>query len=161
MNTQNRLRVMREVALRAEDMQATARDLGGKAAVGLTRSRRSQVTGLEGTANSALKTTDVLDYIKLRIARQRNDEWTYQQWGETLLNYLGETLAAERNAICAALEISRPGADALDVHLMLVREFVRQFSAEYEYQCARAAVPSAGAAGQRQAARGAGPQQGG
>ena len=137
---QDRLRAMREVAVRADNMHDAARDLGGRAAAGLTRSRRSQVTGLEGTANSALKTSDVFDYITLRIARQRRDEWTQRSWGPDLLTYLSVKLAGERDAICAALKIEQPSIEAVEVHLMLVREFVRQFSAEYEYQCALAAA---------------------
>jgi hypothetical protein len=134
-NAQERLKVMREVALRADNMQETAREIGGNAALGLTRSRRAQVTGLESIANSALKTTDVLDYIKLRTARQRRDEWTYGNWGPVLLDYLSKTLASERDVICKQLGIDVPSIDSVEVHLMLVREFVRQFSAEYEYQC--------------------------
>lgn len=134
-NAQERLKVMREVALHADNMQETARKIGANAAQGLTRSRRSQVTGLESIANSALKTSDVLDYIKLRIARQRRDEWTYGGWGPELLAFLSDTLRGERTTICQQLGLDAAGMDGLEVHLMLVREFVRQFSAEYEYQC--------------------------
>lgn len=134
-NAQERLKVMREVALRADNMQETAHAIGGNAARGLTRSRRAQVTGLESIANSALKTTDVFDYIKLRTARQRRDEWSYGNWGPALLDYLSKTLAEQRNVICKQLGIDVPSIDSVEVHLMLVREFVRQFSAEYEYQC--------------------------
>jgi hypothetical protein len=141
-NTQDRLKVMREVALRADDMQAKARELGGNAALGLTRQRRAQVTGLEGIANSALKTSDVLDYIKLRIARERRGEWTYGNWGPDLLQYLGPTLGERRTDICSRLGLDAAGIDGLEVHLMLVREFVRQFSAEYEYQCRLHELPS-------------------
>ena len=68
-NTKDRIRVLRAVALHADQYQAPAEAMGRKAAAGLTRAKRAQITGLEAMANSALKVTDVLDYVKLRTAR--------------------------------------------------------------------------------------------
>lgn len=133
MSSQLRLQMLREVALRADGFQVQAEDLGSKAARALTDSKRSQVTGLESMANSALKVTDVFDFIKLRTARQ--EEWRKEDWGTGLLEFVCNDLREQRNKICNALQITSPSLEAQDVHLMLIREFVRQLSAHYEYAC--------------------------
>ncbi len=134
MDEQKRMGVLREVALRADGFYEKAQELGQKAAVALTRDKRSQITGLEGIANSALKTTDVFDFIKLRAARQK--KWREDGWGSSLLNVLSQDLRRDKNAICESLEIEPQSLDGLEVHLLLIREFVRQLAAHYEYKCA-------------------------
>jgi len=133
MSSQLRLHILREVALRADSFQPQAEDLGSKAARALTDSKRAQITGLESMANSALKVTDVLDFIKLRSARQ--EEWRTGNWGALLLEFVRDNLREQRNQICATLKIDAPSPHSQEVHLMLIREFVRQLSAHYEYEC--------------------------
>jgi hypothetical protein len=143
-NAQQRLRVLRAVAQQADrdEVRGKAEELGRLAAEGLTRNRRAQVTGLENAANSAMKTSDVLDYIKLRAARHK--EWMHGNWGPDLLDYLSgsdpqaaplSNLRLIRNKICTDLNIKPDSAEGLDVYVLLIREFLRQFSAEYEYKC--------------------------
>lgn len=129
-----RMEMLREVALYAdkETFYAKAEELGKKAAGALTRSKRSQITGLEAVANSALKTSDVFDFIKVRSARHK--EW--HSWGPELLKYFRGELGKQRRQICQeTLKINPQSVDGLYVHLLLIREFVRQLSAHYEYKC--------------------------
>jgi len=143
---QRRLRTLRAVALQVdrENVRKKAEELGEKAAKGLTHDRRAQVTGLGNAANSAFKVSDVFDYIKLRTARHK--EWMHENWGPDLLNFLSgaeapanpaplSNLRLIRDQICGELHIATDSAEGLDVYLLLIREFVRQFSAEYEYRC--------------------------
>ncbi len=130
-DTTLRMRILREVALRADGFYGQSQRLGRQAAVGLTDKKRAQISGLENIANCALKTTDIFDYIKLRAARQ--SEW--QGWGPELLDYLSRDLRPQREAICATLKIDNNSAEGLETHLLLIREFVRQLAAQYEYAC--------------------------
>lgn len=132
---QQRMSMLREVAYRADrdEFYNKAERLGQKAAQALTRKKRSQITGLEATANSALKTSDVFDFIKIRTARQK--AWRGDRLGPELLAYLKDTLREERHIICNKLKIDSDSATGLQVHLLLIREFVRQLSAHYEYAC--------------------------
>lgn len=131
-----RMKMLREVTLRADSFYDTAQDIGTKAASGLTDKKRAQISGLEGIANSAQKTSDVFDYIKLRTARQK--EWRKDNWGASLLDYLSQDLRERRKEICAGLGVDVESAEGMDVHLLLIREFVRQLAAQYEYECYRA-----------------------
>ncbi len=128
---QLRIKMLREVALRADGFYDEAEKLGRRAAKALTDKKSSQIKNLEGIANSALKTSDVFDFIKTRTARQ--EKW--QAWGPDLLNYLSRDLRTNRRVICEQLGIDTESADGLEVHLMLIREFVRQLAAQYEFAC--------------------------
>lgn len=108
----------------------------GSLAVGL---RRAQISGLESVANGTRKVSDVLDYIKLRTARHK--EWRVNEVGARLLEALEQDLRERRDGICAELE--RPGAAGgaiavddymrQDIHIRLVRGFVAQVAAQYEF----------------------------
>lgn len=135
MNAQQRMGVLREVALWADLFYDKALDLGKKAATSLRRNRRSQITGIEAIANSAIKTTDIFDFIKLRVAR--NEDWRNENWGNQLLDFLSRDLRDRKNTICQNLNIDHQSIDGLEVHLLLIREFVRQLAAHYEYECAK------------------------
>jgi hypothetical protein len=128
-----RMKMLRAVALRADRFYAKAQDLGSRAAQALSDKKRAQINGLEGVANSALKTTDVFDFIKVRTARQ--DEWRKGGWGPDLLDYLSRDLRGQRKTICTDLKIDPNSAEGIQVHLLLIREFVRQLAAQYEYAC--------------------------
>lgn len=143
-----RLKMLRAVAIQADrdEVRGKAETFGQKAAEGLKSSKRAQVTGLENAANSALKVSDVFDYIKLRTAR--HSEWRQENWGSDLLEYMSgsgdqknpaplSNLRLIRDYICGDLKIAKDSAAAQEVYLLLIREFTRQFSAEYEYRCKR------------------------
>jgi hypothetical protein len=128
-----RMEMLREVSLRADNFYGKAEHLGKQAAGALTSDKRAQISGLQATANSALKTTDVFNYIKLRTARQ--PEWQQGRWGIELLKFLSGKLREEREDICGNLGIAAKSPEGLEVHLMLIREFVGQLAAQYEYAC--------------------------
>jgi hypothetical protein len=63
------IKIIHEVNDRAEKFYEDAVKIGDHAAHALGRSHRSQLTGLENVAESALKITDIFDYIKRQTAR--------------------------------------------------------------------------------------------
>jgi hypothetical protein len=116
--------------------QWAARALGGR--------RRAQITGLESIANSSLKVSDVLDYLKKQTAksqageawRRRNDE--QQELGPELIAFINSTLGNRRNLICSSVErVTEQAAteqERQQTYLALIREFVRQVAAQYELE---------------------------
>ncbi|NJN68121.1 MAG: hypothetical protein HC884_16120 [Chloroflexaceae bacterium] len=127
-------RMLREVALAADAFYKKAEELGQQAFASLGREKRSQITGLESLANSTQKTSDVFNYIKTRTARQK--EWRKKDFGKDLLLYLETTLATERNNIVANLKAQKIELDAhqqKEVYLLLIRAFVAQLAAQYEF----------------------------
>lgn len=134
MSEELRIRMLRQVALRADGFYAKAESLGQRSAEALTDKKRAQISGLEGIANSALKTSDVFDFIKVRTARHK--EWQQGGWGADLLTALSDDLRQDRELICNTLQVKPESAEGLQIHLLLIREFVRQLAAHYEYACA-------------------------
>src|SRR5207248_10794597 len=99
--------------VQAEIFYEDAVQRGDHAAYALTKAHRSQMTGLENIAESALKASDILDYIKRQTARFSYWRQTFpgekpsdEAFGERLKNYLEGELQTRRNAICNALNIS-------------------------------------------------------
>lgn len=127
-----RMQIMRQVALRADGFYGKAEELAGLAVDGGTK--RAQISGLETLANSTLKSTDVFDYIKLRTGRHQ--QWRNKEWGKQLLTYLMRDLKSTRREICVALDLSAESPEAQRAYLLLIREFIHQFAAHYEYAAA-------------------------
>lgn len=136
MNVEQRIGMRREVALQADRFYDDAQALGKLAAEAKTK--RAQISGLEAIVNSADKTSDVFDFIKLRAARHK--EWRKHDWGARLLDALSKDLRRKKEDICKDLEIEQQSLDGLEVHLLLMREFVRQVAAHYEYAAYMAEV---------------------
>jgi len=139
MNTQRqmrRMKMMHHVAAEADRFYPRAEELGQLAADALTSRRRAQMTNLESIANSALRVSDVLDYIKIRTARsEKGKDWRKGRLGEKLLEFIGQTLKTEHhNRACLALDISQDSAEGQQVYLHLIRAFVHQLVAQYEYK---------------------------
>ena len=137
-----RMRMLRRVALQADNFYDQVEELGWEAALALTRSKRSQITNLESIANSSLKVTDVYNYIKTRTARdarQSNAEqkrgWHQEELGVKILNFVEVKLQERKENICKRLDIRPNTVEGQQVHLLLIREFVRQLAAHYEYAC--------------------------
>lgn len=142
-----KLLYVREVARVADSFYDDGARFGDWAAeAGLNR---SQITGLESVANSTLKVADVLDYLKKQTARSKPDrDWRHRLQpeagllGPALITYLSATLRDQRDAVCAAVAARAPQAapanpspdpyERQEVHLALIREFVRQVAAHYE-----------------------------
>ncbi len=133
--TRFRLQAMREVAEQADKFYKEAESLGTAAAKSFTSRHRKQITDLEGVANSAMKVTDVINHIKNQTARR--DTW--RELGPQLLDTIQGSLDNRRKIICKRLQLSdnecEKAKQAQQIHLYLIREFVRQLAAQYEYQC--------------------------
>jgi len=151
------MQIILEVNHQAENFYEDAILLGDHAAYALTIRHRSQMTGLENIAESALKTSDVLDYVKRQTARFAywrqdfpNGEASKGSFGERLRTYLEEELAKKRDVICRErLKIG----DKTDEHrqirrrvyLLLMRQFLRNMIAHYEYRVSFSETPKKGA----------------
>ena len=131
------LQIARAVAkeLDNDDVYARAKNLGNKA-MGL---KRSQISGLENIANGSRKVSDVLDYLKLRTARHK--EWQNNGIGAELLHELEQELRKLRDGIWKELEqqveqqVKADERDYVrqDVYMRLIRGYVAQVAAQYEY----------------------------
>lgn len=131
------MQIVRAVAVAADSFYGDAKRLGETAAGCFPGSRRSQITGLENVAAGAIKISDVLDYIKKQVGKEASNQpdkhaWRKNDFGAELLNYLEKNLREQLNH----LAITPPLTDAAErqrTHLMLIREFVRQVAAHYEF----------------------------
>lgn len=99
---------------------------------------QAQMTGLENIAETALKATDVLDYIKKQMARGRSGWTTTHRFGENLKQYIETGLTPAIDAICAQIGIDstteQDRRDRQQVRLHLIRQLIRQVVVQYEYQ---------------------------
>jgi len=128
------LQIARAVAkeLDQDPVYDRAKALGSQS-VGL---RRAQISGLESVANGTRKVSDVLDYIKLRTARHK--EWRVNEIGAALLEAMEQDLRTRRDGICNELTSLADGAAVddymrQDIYLRLIRGFVAQLAAQYEF----------------------------
>jgi hypothetical protein len=134
------MKIIREVSNQAENCYDDAVKLGDHAAHTLKAEHRSQMTSLETIAESTFKISDVFDYIKKQTARfpywrQGFPEYKNPElgFGEHLKSYLEDDLARKRDVICSALKI-QDIQERRRIHLLLIRQFIRQMVVEYEYQ---------------------------
>ena len=130
------MQIVRAVALAADGFYEDAKKFGETAVDCFTGGRRSQITGLESLANSSIKVSDVLDYIKKQVGKDSDKSekqtWRKNDFGKKLLEYLEVNLRRQ----LGTLSLSPPSTDKAEqqrVYLMMIREFVRQLSAHYEY----------------------------
>jgi hypothetical protein len=133
-----RMKIVREVALAADRMYDQAQHFGNLAARALGTDRRSQITGLESIANSSQKVSDVLDYVKLRTARdhqtRREKGWHKDELGKTLLAFFETDLRKERDTLCTSKDLlSLDDFQRQEVYILLIRAFVARLAAQYEY----------------------------
>jgi hypothetical protein len=140
------MQIILEVSDQAENFYEDAVKLGDHAAYALKIRHRSQLTGLENIAESALKVSDVFDYVKRQTARFSywrqdfpNVDAASGSFGERLQAYLESELAKKRDIICKdKLKIG----DKTDEHrrirrrvyLLLIRQFLRSMIAQYEHR---------------------------
>jgi len=140
----NQVKIIREVNIQAEEFYKDAVELGIHAAYALKVNHRSQMTGLENIAESALKYSDIFDYIKRQTARypywQQGPEHEKSgvAFGERLLNYLERELVNRRESVCKRLSIGDKTDEDKQLrrrlYLQLIRQFVRQMVVQYEYR---------------------------
>ncbi len=129
------LQLVRAVALEADGFYEKSGEFGTKASGSFPGKQRAQMKNLEYIANSALKVADVLDYVKKQIGKDdpKKPVWKKDDFGEKLLTHL-ETDVRKR---AGTLTVNPPVTDRAEsqrVQLQLVREFIRQMVAQYEFQ---------------------------
>jgi len=130
------LELVRRVALAADKFYKDSKEFGQEAAVCFTGDvGKSQVRNLESIANSTLKVSDVLDYIKKQVGREnpRKPVWTKDEFGRLLLEKLENDLGKVAEELTKdAAEGARP-RERQQVHIQLIQQFVRQTAAQYEF----------------------------
>jgi hypothetical protein len=135
-NKIDEMKIIREVNIQAEAFYLEAKVLGDHAADAFGEKHRSQITGLENIAESAFKTSDIFDYIKRQTAR--HEHWRKNDFGKKLIEKLETELGKRRKLICGGLKISEKTEHGQQerrrIHLLLIRQFVRQMAVEYEFQ---------------------------
>ena len=140
------MQIILEVTRQAENFYEDAIKLGDHAAYALKAKHRSQMTGLETLAESALKASDVLDYIKRQTARFSYWRESFpkdapnQSFGERLKEYVEKTLVERRNVICSKDRLNIGDKTDEDqrkrrrIYMLLIRQFLRQMIVQYEYR---------------------------
>ena len=132
------MKILKEIAQTADsdDFCNRAKELGEGASKAFGSRHRNQMTNLENIANSTLKVTDVLDYIKKQVARSENHKiWRKDNFGTRVKEHIEQSLRAQRREICGRLEgIEENSLDGQRIYLGLIREFVRQLVVHYGYQ---------------------------
>ena len=133
-----RMKILKGIAEVADldDFYAKAKTLGETASVAFGERHRSQMTSLENVANSTLKVTDVIDFIKKQFAKSKpNQDWRKNDFGIELKKYIEQSLRKRREDICRPLEgIEETSIEGQRIYLNLIREFVRQLVIHYEYR---------------------------
>ena len=132
------MKIIKEVAQVADrdDFYGKSETLGEIASRAFGERRRSQMTSLENIANSTLKVTDVLDFIKKQFAKSKpNEDWRKEDFGIELKKYIEQSLRKRREEICHVLEgVEEESVEGQRIYLSLIREFVRQLVIHYEYR---------------------------
>ena len=135
-NKIDEMKIIRDVNMQAEIFYGEAKELGDRAAAAFGEKHRAQITGLENIAESALKTSDIFDYIKRQTAR--HDHWRKDNFGKDLIEKLETDLTKKQKTISGGLGISEKTDEGRQerrrIHLLLIRQFVRQMAVEYEFQ---------------------------
>ncbi|HEY6407704.1 MAG TPA: hypothetical protein VIY29_09580 [Ktedonobacteraceae bacterium] len=139
------MKIIREVSIQAENFYEDAVKLGDHAAFALKAIHRSQISSLESIAESTFKTSDVFDYIKKQIARFPYWRQPFPEhsdktigFGERLKSYLEQELPKKLVIVCDRLDYGNTTDEEKQerrrIYLLLIRQFIRQMGAEYEYQ---------------------------
>lgn len=125
------LRLLRAVAIQADALQEQTEAIGTVAAqaMGSVTAGRSQMSGLEAIANSTIKLSDVLDYVKVRTARQRG--WQTEEFGFRLVDFLLTEVKSRAQNIASRETLS--DEDRQRVTLLLAQATIRQIVAHYEF----------------------------
>lgn len=143
------MQIHKEVELRLDDMYSKTQELGKLAVKVFGRGRgKTQLRNLENIANSSLKVSDVLDYIKRQTARM--NEWKKQDFGIKMLDYVQQGIDARKDDIFKKLltetQLTSQEEKILKGHqgefkkqeiaMQLVRGFVKQLVIQFEWALA-------------------------
>lgn len=142
------MKILKEIAqiVDSDDFYTRAKEFGEIASGAFGSRHRNQMTDLENIANSTLKVTDVLDYIKKQVARsEKRKVWRKDNFGIQLKDFIEENLRSQRGKICAILEnVEENSVEGQRIYLNLIREFVHQLVVHYEYRVAVGGEPDGG-----------------
>lgn len=134
------MKILKEITRIADSdaFHERAEAFGNIASEAFGSRHRNQMTNLENIANSTLKVTDVLDYIKKQVARaDKNKMWRKDNFGTQLKKYIEESLRKRREEICTILgNVEEGSVEGQRIHLNLIRQFVGQLVVHYEYRIA-------------------------
>lgn len=144
MNLQMKIHKEIELQLDQDDVYKKAEAFGRLAVEVFGRDRgKAQLRNLENIANSTLKVSDVLDYIKRQTARMK--QWQDKNFGKQMLDYIQKELDAQKEKIFS--ELSRQEPEALHGHpgefkkqeiaMQLIRGFVKQLVIHFEWTLAQ------------------------
>lgn len=147
------MKIIYEVSNQAEKFYENAIELGDHAAHVLRAAHRSQMTSLENIAESTYKTSDVFDFIKKQVARfsywrqsmpanpsMPANETANQGFGLRLKTFLEHDLkrAADElyihSPLTAGSTTDKEMQERRRIHLLLIRQFIRQMVAQYEFR---------------------------
>lgn len=147
MNAHTRTMIFLRVNEEAKNFYNKSQELGELAARSFLQEKdsqrhRSQMTGLENIAETTLKWTDVLDYIKKQMARPRGWTMLYEgkSFGESLKRYIEDELPGNVSRVCYndKIHIGNESDDdkrvRQQVYLDLIRQLIRQIVVQYEYR---------------------------
>ena len=129
-----KMKILKEIGNRADRFNEFAKKLGKHAAEAFGSKHKAQMKNLENIANSALKVSDVLNYIKRQTGKaKKNTQWKKDNFGSDLLDQIETKLKKDRDLISKKLKITSDEI-MLDIYLNLIREFIKQLVIHYEYK---------------------------
>jgi hypothetical protein len=107
--------------------------------VGIRNLDKTQVRGLETVAYTTDKVSDVTNWLKLRVGRdEKRDKWAKEGIGRELLKTLeGLRDDAQHTADHIKQAYPLPDEDTdleRQVHLRLIREYLKHLAAHFEYR---------------------------
>lgn len=162
------MKIIREVSNQAEKFYEEAIALGDHAAHVLKAAHRSQMTSLENIAESTFKISDVFDFIKKQTARfsywrqsmpenisATENTKANQPFGPRLKDFLEQNLKEAADKLCdpACLDIGNTSDKDLQerrrIHLLLIRQFIRQMVAQYEFRVSAVGILSSAASSKK------------
>ena len=136
MEIARRVALEREIARKSDEYDHRAREHAEL--LRQTKLDKTQVRGLETLAYSTDKVSDVTDLLKTRVGRDSSRKgWAREGIGREILTTL-ERLYGDAQEIVAELRKAHPLSDEdpdleRQVHLRLIREYLKHLAAHFEY----------------------------
>lgn len=133
----NRMKIHKAIASQTskEEFYHKAEVLGAKAAnIFIEDKGKTQLNNLLNVANSSMKVTDIIDYIKRQIGHG-NRGFEKDSFGDELIHYLYNDLKNVRNSISSELsELDIDEYQLQQIHLLLCRQFINSLVIHYNYR---------------------------
>lgn len=99
----------------------------------------SQLRGLENIANSTIRSSDILDYIKIQTGRSRpTTKWRHKAFGETLIEKMENQLPSDAQVVLDFVKGEVKDHQLVEddlrrIHIILCRELIKHTIANYLY----------------------------